>query len=370
MKFSCEKSILVSAISTASRTVAQKSAISALEGIYVRAGMKLELSGYNLETGITVSIPADIEETGECIMPARLFFDIIRKLPDDVVNVTVDESFKVSITCGISSFTIAATSAEDYPELPDVEYENYVALPQSQLKAMLSGTMFSASENMARPIHTGCLFEVEPERITVVAVDGYRLAKRTWTPEASLERTMKFVVPVTALREVEKILQDVEDEVRFTLGTKHISFQIGDATLVCRLLEGDFLDWRRVVPTSNPIRLTARVSAITSSIERVGLIISEKLKSPVRCRFGQDQADFQTLTTIGSAHDVCGVAGDGKDLEIGFNCRYLLEALRAVPDQEVTLELSNGLSPIVMTPCDGSGSYSYMVLPVRLKAGD
>ncbi len=370
MKFTCEKAILVSAISIASRTVAQKSAIAALEGIHVKAGMKLHLSGYNLETGITVSIPADIETTGECIFPARLFFDIIRKLPDETVSISVSEGYQVSIQCGISSFTIAATSAEDYPELPDVEYENYISLPQKELKAMISGTIFSVSENQARPIHTGCLFEVSGDEITCVAVDGYRLAMRSYRPETPLERTMKFVVPSAALKEVEKILGDTDEEVRFTLGSKHISFEIGEATLVCRLLEGEFLDWRRVVPTGNPIKLVADVGSLTSSIERVGLIISEKLKSPVRCKFGQDSADFQTMTAIGSAHDVCPVAGDGQDLEIGFNCRYLLEALRAVPSQEVTLELSNGLSPIVLTPCSEQEHYSYMVLPVRLKAGE
>ncbi len=370
MKFTCEKAILVSAISIASRTVAQKSAIPALEGICVKAGMKLHLSGYNLETGITVSVPAEIDETGECIFPARLFFDIIRKLPDDMVNIQVDNGFKVSITCGISSFTIAAMSAEDYPELPDVEYENYIALPQSQLKAMISGTIFSVSENQARPIHTGCLFEVEDQAITMVAVDGYRLAMRSYTPEEPIGRTMKFVVPAAALKEVEKILSDSDEEVRFTLGSKHISFAMGDATLVCRLLEGEFLDWRRVVPSNNPIQLVANVSEITASIERVSLIISEKLKSPVRCTFGENKADFQTTTAIGTAHDICKVAGDGQELQIGFNCRYLLEALRAVPTEEVTLELSNSLSPIVMTPCEKKGTYSYMVLPVRLKAGE
>ena len=368
MKFTCEKSLLVSAISVASRTVAQKSAISALEGIHVKAGMFLYLSGYNLETGITVTVPADIPETGECIMPARLFFDIIRKMPDEEVTVTVDSNYKVSIRGGISSFTITAMTAEDYPELPDVEYENAIKIPQRELRDLISGTIFSVSENQARPIHTGCLIEVEPDSITMVAVDGYRLALRRWIPEVSTERTVKFVVPAAALKEVEKILADTDEMASFTLGRKHILFEMGGVTLVCRILEGDFLDWRRVVPTNNPILLTAKRSQLTASIDRVGLIISEKIKSPVRCKFSENSADFRTITTIGEAYDVCPMAGDGKELEIGFNCKYLLEALKAVPTDEVTLELSNGLSPIVLTPCDGSRKFAYMVLPVRLKA--
>ncbi len=370
MKFTCEKALLVSAISVASRTVAPKSAIPSLEGLLVKAGVKVMLTGYNLETGITVGVPADIAEPGECIMPARLFFDIIRKLPDDKVTVSVDESFRVSIRGGISSFTITAMTAEDYPELPDVESEKGIPVPQRELREMISGTIFSASENMARPIHTGCLFEIADESVTVVAVDGYRLALRRYIPEQPLERTVKFVAPAAALKEVEKILDDTDDPAVIYLGTKHILFMIGDATLVCRILEGEFLDWRRVLPQNNPIKVAANVREVTDSIERVSLVISEKIKSPVRCTFGHNTADFRTTSTIGEAHDMCSTAGDGKDLEIGFNSRYLLDALRAVPTPEVSLELINGLSPIVLNPCDGSGKFSYMVLPVRLKAGE
>ena len=369
MKFTCEKNQLVSAISVASRTVAQKSAISGLEGILIRAGVKVMLTGYNLETGITVSVDADIQETGACVMPARLFFDIVRKLPDDTVSIQVDESFKVSIKGGISSFTITALSADDYPELPDVDSEKGIRVPQNELKAMISGTIFAVSENQARPIHTGILFEVDNDSITSVAVDGYRLALRRYLPEESLERTLKFVAPAAALKEVEKILGDTDDPATFYPGSKHILFTIGDATLVCRILEGEFLDWRRVLPQNNPVKLVGNVSRLTDSIERVGLVISEKLKSPVRCKFGDNAAELRTVSTIGEAYDVCPIAGDGKDLEIGFNCKYLLDALRAVPDSECTLEMINGLSPIVLNPTEGN-RYSYMVLPVRLKAGE
>lgn len=369
MKFTCKKNQLVSAISVASRTVAQKSAISGLEGILIRAGVKVMLTGYNLETGITVSVDADIQETGACVMPARLFFDIVRKLPDDTVSIQVDESFKVSIKGGISSFTITALSADDYPELPDVDSEKGIRVPQNELKAMISGTIFAVSENQARPIHTGVLFEVDNDSITSVAVDGYRLALRRYLPEESLERTLKFVAPAAALKEVEKILGDTDDPATFYPGSKHILFTIGDATLVCRILEGEFLDWRRVLPQNNPVKLVGNVSRLTDSIERVGLVISEKLKSPVRCKFGDNAAELRTVSTIGEAYDVCPIAGDGKDLEIGFNCKYLLDALRAVPDSECTLEMINGLSPIVLNPTEGN-RYSYMVLPVRLKAGE
>ena len=144
-------------------------------------------------------------------------------------------------------------------------------------------------------------------------------------------------------------------------------FTIGGTTLVCRLLEGDFLDWRKVVPTNCPVKLCAHVSDLASSIDRVGLIVSEKYKSPVRCVFSNNMLQLRTNTVIGAAEDRCAIAGDGKDLEIGFNVRYLADALRVIPSEEVSLELTNGLSPIVLTPADDKHDFAYMVLPVRIK---
>lgn len=366
MKFSCEKTILSGALSAVSRAVAAKSSIPSLEGILVRASANLSLTGYNLETGITASMGADVAETGSCVMPAKLFADIIRKLPDDVVTVYIDDNYRVTVQCGISSFAFTAMTAEDYPELPDVEYDSGVTIARKDLRDLINGTIFAVSENQARPIHTGCLFEIEDDVLTMVAVDGYRLALRRAKVDAG--RSMKFVVPGGALREVEKLLDDTDEKAVFTLGTKHITFSAAGVTLVCRLLEGEFLDWRRVVPTQNPILLTAARMKFYNAIDRMSLMISEKAKSPVRCTFDQNEVDLKTSSTVGAAHDTCSLAGDGKGLEIGFNCRYLLDAIRAIPDEEMVLELSDNLSPIVMTPTDASGRFAYMVLPVRLKA--
>ena len=367
MRFTCEKSTLVSGLNIASRTVAQKSSLSAIEGILCKAGMQLSLTGYNMETALTYDIAAAVTDPGECILPAKLFGDIVRRLPEGPVTVVVDDNFKVSIRAGFASFTIAAESSDDYPDLPDVNEGRGVKIPQNALKNLIGGTIFAVSENQSRPIHTGVRFEVENDSISAIAVDGFRLARRTWHPKEETGRTMAFVVPAAALKEVEKILTDTDENAEFTLGTKHILFQIGGATLVCRLLEGDFLDWKRVVPTNCPVKLVAHVSDLSSSIERVGLIVSEKFKSPVRCVFSHQVLLLKTNTTIGAAEDQCAIAGDGKELEIGFNVRYLADALKAVPTEEVTLELTNGLSPIVLTPVDDKEDFAYMVLPVRLK---
>ena len=367
MRFTCEKSMLSAGLNIAGRTVAQKSSLSVIEGILCRAGMGISLTGYNMETAITHQIDAEVTDSGACVLPARLFGDIIRRLPEGPVTVVVDENYKVSIRAGYASFTISAESAEDYPELPDVNTGRPVRIPQNELKDLISGTLFAVSENQGRPIHTGVKFEVEDNAVSAIAVDGFRLARRTWHPSEATGRELSFVVPAAGLKEVEKILTDSDEDAAFTLGPKHILFEVGGTTLVCRLLEGDFLDWRKVVPTNCPIKLCANVGDLSSSIERVGLIVSEKYKSPVRCVFSNQVLQLRTSTVIGAAEDRCTIAGDGKELEIGFNVRYLADALRVVPSEEVCLELTNGLSPIVLTPADDQHDFAYMVLPVRIK---
>ena len=369
MRFTCEKSMLVAGLNIAGRTVAQKSSLSVLEGILCKASDSLYLTGYNMETAITYTVDAEIHEAGECILPAKLLGDIIRRLPEGPVTVVVDENYKVSIRAGYASFSISAESSRDYPELPEVGTGSSVHIPQNALKELSGGTIFAVSENQGRPIHTGVKFEVEDDKVSAIAVDGFRLARRTWHFEAPTGRTMQFVVPSPGLKEIEKILTDSDDEVAFTIGPKHILFEVGGATLICRMLEGDFLDWRKVVPTNCPIKLVAHVSDLASSIERVGLIVSEKYKSPVRCVFGNQTLQLRTNTTIGAAEDRCSFAGAGKDLEIGFNVRYLADALRVIPSEEVVMELTNGLSPIVLTPAEDKYDFSYMILPVRIKNG-
>jgi len=367
MRFTCEKNMLVQGLNIAGRTVAQKSSLSVIEGILCKAGAGLNLTGYNMETAITYNVEADVADPGECILPAKLFGDIVRRLPEGPVTVVVDDNYKVSIRAGYASFTISAESADDYPDLPDVSTGRPIRIPQNKLKELISGTIFAVSENQGRPIHTGVKFEVSENAVTAIAVDGFRLARRTWHPEEATGRELSFVVPAQGLKEVEKILTDTEDNAAFTLGPKHILYQVGNATLVCRLLEGEFLNWRRVVPTNCPIKLVANVSDLASSVERVGLIVSEKYKSPVRCVFSNQVLNMRTNTTIGAAEDRCAIAGDGKELEIGFNVRYLADALKVIPSEEVTMELTNGLSPIVLTPVDGKYDFAYMVLPVRIK---
>lgn len=370
MKFSCEKALLQAAISTTSRAVSPKSSIPALEGILLEAGNDLRLTGYNLETGIRTIVPADIREEGTLVLGARLFGEIVRKLPDDIVTFQ-SENYMVNIKCGMSEFNILGTDPEEFPELPTVEYQNSLILPQSRLKAMISQTLFAVSDNESRPIHTGSLFEVDSEGLTIVSVDGYRLALR----HESIDKkegaeTFSFVVPGAALSEVEKICSDVDEPASVTQGARHVMFKVGDTMLVSRRLEGEFLAYRQAIPSNNTIHVEGETRALLSSIDRVSLIISDKLKSPLRCVFDSNLLKISTKTAIGDAYDECPLSGNGGGLEIGFNNKYLMDALKAAPADKVRLELTTGVSPCVILPTEGEENFLYMVLPVRLKAGE
>lgn len=370
IKFSCEKVLLQNAIAVASRAVAQKSSIPALEGLLLRTDHQLTVSGYNMQTGIRTKVPADVTECGEIVLNARLFGDIVRRMPDDVVTVTADNKLMVHLSCGDADFDILGLSAADYPDLPEVEDEYSVSIQQKTLRAMIEEVAFAVSTNESRPVHTGALFEIADGGLTMVAVDGFRLAVRREKLERLEGGAFSFVAPGSALNEVKGICGDVEDLASVTLGKRHILFEVGETELICRRLEGEFLDYRSAIPRKNPISVIADTKTLIGSIDRVSVVISDKLKSPVRCVFEEDRLILSARTGNGEARDVCRLSGDGGGLEIGFNNRYLMEALRYAPADTVKIELNTGVSPAIIVPVEGEENFLYMVLPVRLKSAE
>lgn len=370
MKFSCEKAILQTAVTTAGRVVAPKSSIQALEGVLIEAERDgLSLSGYNLETGIVTNVPAEVKEDGAIVLSARLFGEILRRMPDDVVSIGTD-GCSVHIQCGPTSFDIMGSSDEDFPELPRVEDGDSLTIAQGSLRAMIAQTGFAVSDNESRPIHTGALFEADGEELTMVAVDGYRLAlRREKLLGKDVPGRLSFVVPGAALNEVEKICADSDEPVVVTQGDRHVTFQIGETLLVARRLEGEFLNYRQTIPQNNAVALEADCADLQRSIDRASLIINDKLKSPLRCKFDDGVLSITSKTAIGSAFDTCPITGDGKGLEIGFNNRFLMDAVKAAPAQRVRLELNTATSPCLILPLEGEpDNFLYMVLPVRLRS--
>ena len=369
MKFTCERDLLLQAIQTAARCAAAKSPIPALEGLLVEAGHDVRITGYDLKKGIYTSLPADVAETGAIVLSARLFGEIVRSLPNGIVTVEVKSGMNTSITCGASDFSILGSDASEYPELPAVDRQNAVALPQGLLGRMIRQTIFAVSDNESRPVYTGSLFEVRDDTLVIVSVDGYRLALRREKVEAGNLENCTFIVPGAALSDVEKLCADSDEPVDITVGLKHISFGIGDTVLVSRRLEGEFLNYQKSIPSEFGSVAEVNRDDLAQVVSRVSLVIDEKTKHPLKIRIRDGGIDLSCQTGRGRAEDQCPakITG-GSELVIGFNNRYLLDALKAAPADVLHIGMNTASSPCVLRPADGGDSFSYMILPVRLRA--
>ena len=368
MKFSCEKYLLQSACGTASRAAASKSPIPALEGLLLQASDRLTVTGYDLKKGIYTQLEAEVKEQGSVVVGARLFGEMIRRLPDGIVTISTDINTNVNVKCGKSEFNFMGISPEDYPEMPVVDGVNNIALPQKILGSMINQTIFAVADNDMRPIYTGTLFDIEGEELTLVAVDGYRLAKRSEKLESARMENCSFVVPGSALADIERICGDSEELVKISVGAKHISFSIGETVVVSRRLEGEFLNYKKSIPESFKYTVKVDRGEFMSAIDRVALIVSERNTSPVRMSFNDGNIDCLCVTPIGRAEDVCTCEGSGEGLQIGFNDRYLKDALKAAAKEELNICLNSASSPCIITAADGSENFTYMILPVRLHA--
>ena len=368
MKFSCEKYLLQSACGIASRAAAGKSPIPALEGLLLQASDRLTVTGYDLKKGIYTQLEAEVKEQGSVVVGARLFGEMIRRLPDGIVTISTDINNNVNVKCGKSEFNFMGISPEDYPEMPVVDGVNNIALPQKILGSMINQTIFAVADNDMRPIYTGTLFDIEGEELTLVSVDGYRLAKRSEKLESARMENCSFVVPGSALADIERICGDSEELVKISVGAKHISFSIGETVVVSRRLEGEFLNYKKSIPESFKYTVKVDRGEFMSAIDRVALIVSERNTSPVRMSFNDGNIDCLCVTPIGRAEDVCSCEGSGEGLQIGFNDRYLKDALKAAAKEELNICLNSASSPCIITAADGSENFTYMILPVRLHA--
>ncbi|MCD7845614.1 MAG: DNA polymerase III subunit beta [Oscillospiraceae bacterium] len=307
MKFSCEKYLLQAAVATVSRCAASKSPIPALEGILIQAGQSVKLTGYDLKKGIYTTVPADVAEPGAIILGAKIFGEIVRSLPDDIVTITTGENLNTHITCGAADFSIMGTDSGEYPELPSVNRENAVSVAQGILSKMIRQTIFAVSSNESRPVYTGALLEIKAGELTMVAVDGFRLALRREALSSQETEECSFIVPGNALSDVEKLCGDEEAAVDITVGAKHISFAMGETVLVTRRLEGEFLNYRKSIPSDFSIMVEAERDELVKAVSRVSLIIDEKTKNPLRLILGDNVIKIFCTTGVGRGEDQCVV---------------------------------------------------------------
>lgn len=366
MKFTVNKSDITEAVSNIQRAVSTKTSIPALEGILLSATETgLELCAYDLELGITTVIPAFVMEPGKAVLSAKLFSDIVRRTPAETVTVSVDEKNMATLESGYSRFSIIGIPAKEFPELPKLSDSTQISLPGALLKSMIRQTLFAIAESDAKPIHQGSLFSLENGILDVVSVDGYRLAVRREPVDFSED--LSFVVPGKTLSELLKLIKDSEEPVEISAGRRHILFKIDNYTVISSLLEGEFLNYKAAIPPESQTEVVLKTREAIDSVERVSLLITDRLKSPIRCLFDNNEVKLNCTTSMGRASDQLDVEMTGQSVEIGFNNRYLLEALRNTECDEVKVQLGGPLSPMKVVPKEGD-SFLFLVLPVRLKS--
>lgn len=365
MKIICNTSILAEAAINVQKAVMTKTAMPILEGILfttVPGGIKL--TGYDLEIGIETSIEADVIEEGEVILNAKTFCDIIKHIPYDKVIFETDEKLQCKIYCGDIEYYMTGINTKDYPELPVIINGKNIEIGQKILKDMIKKTIFSVSVNDVRIIHKGIKFEIKPGEIRLVAIDSHRIALRKEFINYNGEE-LSFVVPSKTMGEIMKLIPDEDAFVKIGLGRRHILFEINGYTIISRLLEGEFMKYESIIPTSFNTTVRAKTKELIDCIERVSLIITDRFKAPLKLEFVDNELKISTATALGTANDKLDVSIDGNDIEIGIQSRYIIDALRAGEENEVIIDMVNATAPVCIFPTTGE-SFLYLILPVRL----
>ena len=367
MNIVCDKSLLSAAIDGVSKAVTLRSSIPVLEGILLKAeGFQLTLTGYDLEMGITKTIEANVRETGEIVLSAKLLSDMVHRMPGGEVNILVGDTGKTTIQSGVAQFEIQSMSASDFPDLPNTgAEERTLTLKTAMLRDMIDRTLYAVSQDDKKPAHTGELFEILPDKLTVVALDGYRLAivERPITAV----KDIRIIVPSKTMNEVSHLLaNDDEETVHISANRRYVVFTTAGYTIMSRLIEGEFLNYHNVIPNGSRTSVVLDTKEFIETIERASLIITERLKNPLRISFTEGKVVVRCQTNLGRVVDEFNAKCEGDDVEIGFNNRYLLDALRNARTEQVRLEISGPLSPVKILPVSGD-DFIYLVLPVRFK---
>ena len=366
MKFECEKTLLTAAIEGVSRAITNRAAIPVLQGILLKAeGFALTLTGYDMEMGITTTIECNVLIPGEMVLDAKLFGSMVARMPAGTVHVELDDNGTAVVRGGVAEFEVPAMLAGEYPMLPNPGAENTMTIKCGMLREMIEKTIYAVSQDDKKPAHTGELFVIEPGSLTIVALDGYRLA--IIQRDVQCTRDIRIIIPAKTLQELLKIMGGPDDDIKIDANRRYVVFTTNGYTIMSRLIEGEFLNYKSVIPDGCRSKVVVDCKQFIDTIERASLIITERLKNPLRITFATDKITVRCQTTLGKVVDEFPpVKMEGDAVEIGFNNRYMLEALRNARSERVLLEINGPLSPVKMLPEEGK-DFIYLVLPVRFK---
>jgi len=365
MKFTCNQIDLMVAINAVSKSISNRSSMPILKCMLLKVeNDELYLIGTDLELGIKSKIKANIQQSGMIALDTRLFTEIIRRLPEDEIEISSDESNYATIKYEKSEYKIAGQSGEEYPELPIVEKKNAIVMFQDELKDMIKSTIFAIATEETKPVLIGELLEIEGNTANLVAVDGFRIAYKKGTVNNNAQ-LISAIIPGKNLNELSKILSQEKDlTVNIYLTDRNILFELEDSIVVSRLIEGKFINYKQNLVDNSETTVTINRISFLESVERISLISGIDKKQPISLSIQDDYMTISTVTVAGTGHEEVAIKKSGSDLKIAFNPKYLLDVLRVAEDEEIVLTFNTPLSPCIIK-AKTEEKYKYLILPLR-----
>lgn len=367
MKFVCKKSDLLKGVNIVLKAVPSKTTMSILECILIDASAgQIKMTANDMELGIETVIEGDIREKGIIAIDAKIFSEIVRKLPDNDVTIETDVNFQMLICCEKARFSIAGKSGEDFSYLPYIEKAEPVVVSQFSLREVIKQTIFSISDNESNKMMTGELFEISGNHLKVVSLDGHRVSIRNLELKGEYQ-PRKVIVPGKTLIEVSKILSGELDALVNLFFTKnHIVFEFDETTVVSRLIEGEYFRIEQMLSTDYETKVRVNKKELLNCIDRATLLIRESDKKPIIIQIEDGEMRLKLTSGVGSMNEEIVIEKEGKDILIGFNPKFMIDALRVIDDEMVTLYLVNPKAPCFIR--DDKETYTYLILPVNFTA--
>ena len=367
MKLICSKSNLLHGVNIVSKAVPTRTTMAILECILIDASAnEIKLTANDMELGIETKIEGEIAERGVIALDAKIFSEIVRKLPDSDVVIETDASFKTTITCEKAKFNIVGKSGDDFSYIPYIERNEAITLSQFTLKEVIRQTIFSIADNDNNKLMTGELFEIEENHLKVVSLDGHRISIRNIELKNNYEHK-KVVVPGKTLQEVSKILPgSAEEDVNMFLTDNNIVFEFDDTTVVSRLIEGEYFKIEQMLSSDYETKLKINKRELLDCIDRATLLVKEGDKKPIIMNVTDGNMELKINSFIGSMNEDIDIVKEGKDILIGFNPKFFIDALRVIDEEEVSLYMVNPKAPCFIK--DDEGKFIYLILPVNFNA--
>ena len=364
MKLICSKSNLLHGVNIVSKAVPTRTTMAILECILIDASAnEIKLTANDMELGIETKIEGEISERGVIALDAKIFSEIVRKLPDSDVTIETDASFKTTITCEKAKFNIVGKSGDDFSYIPYIERNEPIVMSQFTLKEVIRQTIFSIADNDNNKLMTGELFEIEENDLKVVSLDGHRISIRNIELKNNYSHK-KVVVPGKTLQEVSKILPgSAEDEVSIFLTDNHIVFEFENTTVVSRLIEGEYFKIEQMLSSDYETKVKINKRELLDCIDRATLLVKEGDKKPIIMNITDGTMELKINSFIGSMNEDIDIAKEGKDILIGFNPKFFIDALRVIDEEEVILYMVNPKAPCFIK--DDEGKFIYLILPVN-----